>query len=215
MKVSTEFIVLHSTPVGDNSVVVHTISSHYGRRSFFLKNATRKTSLLLPLTIVEAEIVESSRSDLYTVSRMVSASNLIGIRNSLVKNAISMFMSEVLFRVIKDGCKEDGLYEWCHRNVLILNEMTSNMSNFHIRFLLELTVVLGITPQTSMLQPFAQDKLPIIEELLTGSFEESMLVPLNGRTRNEVAEIILKYIEYYTESRVNINSLKVLRELFG
>lgn len=215
MKVCTEFIVLHSTPVGDNSVVVHTISSHYGRRSFFLRNAAGKTSLLLPLTIVEAEILESSRSELYTVRRMASAYNLIGIRNSIVKNAISMFMSEVLYRVIKDGCNEDGLYGWCHRNILILNEMSANMSNFHIRFLLELTVMLGIVPQTSMLQPFAADKLDLIAELMSKSFEESMLVPLNGRTRNELAEIILKYIEYHTESRVNINSLKVLRELFA
>lgn len=214
MKVSTEFIVLHSTPVGDNSVVVHTISSHYGRKSFFLRNASRKTSLLLPLTIVEAEIVESSRSELYTISKMFSASNLIGIRNSMVKNAISMFMSEVLYRVIKDGCNEEGLYEWCHRNVLILNELNTGIGNFHIRFLLELTVVLGITPQSSMMQPFAADKIMLVTELMSCSFEESMLVPLNGRTRNELAEIILKYIEYYTESRVNVNSLKVLRELF-
>ena len=42
-----------------------------------------------------------------------------------------------------------------------------------------------------------------------------MLIPLNGATRNEIAEEILRYIEFHTESAINVNSLKVLRELFA
>jgi hypothetical protein len=42
-----------------------------------------------------------------------------------------------------------------------------------------------------------------------------MLIPLNGATRNEIAEEILRYIEFHTESSLNVNSLKVLRELFA
>ena len=41
-----------------------------------------------------------------------------------------------------------------------------------------------------------------------------MLIPLSGELRNELAEDILRYIEYHSESSVNVNSLKVLRELF-
>jgi hypothetical protein len=42
-----------------------------------------------------------------------------------------------------------------------------------------------------------------------------MLLPLNGAVRNEIAEAILRYIEFHSESAVNVNSLKVLRELFA
>jgi hypothetical protein len=38
---------------------------------------------------------------------------------------------------------------------------------------------------------------------------------MNGPVRNEIAEEILRYIEFHTDSAVNINSLKVLRELFA
>jgi hypothetical protein len=41
-----------------------------------------------------------------------------------------------------------------------------------------------------------------------------MMIPLNGKVRNELAEEILRYIEFHTESAVNVNSLKVLHELF-
>ena len=50
---------------------------------------------------------------------------------------------------------------------------------------------------------------------MTLPFADSMLIPLNGAARNEIAEEILRYIEYHTESSVNVNSLKVLRELFA
>ena len=50
---------------------------------------------------------------------------------------------------------------------------------------------------------------------MTLSFAESMLIPLNGQVRNEIAEEILRYIEFHTESAVNINSLRILRELFA
>jgi hypothetical protein len=45
-------------------------------------------------------------------------------------------------------------------------------------------------------------------------FAESMLIPMNGVMRNEIAEGILKYIGFHAESDINVNSLKVLRELF-
>ena len=41
-----------------------------------------------------------------------------------------------------------------------------------------------------------------------------MLIPLSGSVRNEMSEEILRYIEFHTESAVNVNSLKVLHELF-
>ena len=46
-------------------------------------------------------------------------------------------------------------------------------------------------------------------------FTEAMLLPLKGVDRNEIAESILKYIEFHTESKVNVRSLSVLREIYG
>jgi hypothetical protein len=63
--------------------------------------------------------------------------------------------------------------------------------------------------------PFAGEHFPIVERFMTASFAESMLIPLSGAVRNEIAEEILRYIEFHTESALNVNSLKVLRELFA
>ena len=211
-----ELIVLHTTKFGENSIVVHTLSREYGRRSFLVRGVGKKTmSLFLPLNIIEAEIQESSKSTLYTAKGLSSACSLMGIRNSILKNSMTMFISEVLYRAIKDGTSEPGLYEWCRKNIMLLDAIQSDFSNFHIRFLLELAVELGFRPEAGDLMPFVGDHYPIVESFMQMPFAESMLIPLNGAVRNEIAEEILRYIEFHTESALNINSLKVLRELFA
>ena len=213
---TTELIILHSTKFGENSIVAHTLSKEYGRRSFLIKGAGKRgtMTLMLPLTILEAEIAETSKSTLYTAKNLSAKYPLSGIRNSISKNSMTLFMSEVLYRTIKEGGNELGLFEWCEKNILLLDALKSDFSNFHIRFLLELTVVLGFSPESKDLMPFVREHYPIVEKFMKESFADAMLIPLNGAIRNEIAEEILRYIEFHSESAVNIASLKVLRELF-
>ena len=216
MTINAELIVLHTTKFGENSLVVHTLSREYGRRSFLVKGAGKKStmSLFLPLNMLEADIIETNKSTLFTARNLIARHPLLGIRSNMFKNSMTMFMSEVLYRVVKDGASEQGLFEWCERNILMLDAIQTDFSNFHIRFLLELAVALGFSPEAQDLMPFVGDHYPVVEKFMSLPFAESMLIPLNGPVRNEIAEEILRYIEFHTESAVNVNSLKVLRELF-
>ncbi|MBR2857011.1 MAG: DNA repair protein RecO [Bacteroidales bacterium] len=214
--VNTELIVLHTTKFGENSVVVHTLSKEYGRRSFLVRGAGKRLmSLFLPLNILEADVQESTKSTLFTARNLTSRHPLLGIRSNVFKNSMTMFMSEVLYRALKEGTSEQGLYEWCERSILLLDAVQTDFSNFHLRFLLELTVALGFSPESRDLQPFVGDHYPTVERFMQTSFAESMLIPLNGTVRNEIAEEILRYIEFHTESSLRVNSLKVLRDLFA
>ena len=215
MTTNTELIVLHTTKFGENSVVLHTISKEYGRRSFLVRKAGKRMSLFLPLNILEADIIESSKSKLFMARNISPRHNLIGIRNNIYKNAISMFIAEVLYRVVKDEVKEQGLYEWFEKDILLLDALQDDFSNFHIRFLLELAIVLGFYPDSTGLEPFAEKQhIRLLSQLLESSFEESMLIPMSGEVRNKLADSLLRYIEHHIESAVNVHSLKVLREFF-
>ena len=215
MNNNTELIVLHTTKFGENSLVVHTLSRDYGRRSFFIRCAgKRQMSLFLPLNILEADIQESTKSPLFTARNLSARFPLSGIRNNMYKNTMTMFMSEVLYRVLKEGGNEQGLYEWCEKSIFLLDAIETDFSNFHIRFLLEFAVALGFSPETKDLSPFVGEHYPIVERFMQESFAESMLIPLSGAVRNELSEEILRYIEFHTDSAVNVNSLKVLHELF-
>lgn len=217
MTQTSELIVLHTTKFGETSLVVHTLSKVYGRRSFLIRGAGKKATMTLmqPLTVLEADIIETSKSTLFTARNLLAKYPLLGIRGNIYKNSMTMFMSEVLYRIVKDGANEAGLFEWCEKNILLLDAIENDFSNFHLRFLLELSVVLGFSPEAKDLSPFVGEHYPIVQAFMAESFADAMLIPLNGQIRNEIAEGILRYIEFHSDSALNVASLGVLRELFA
>ena len=216
MKSKAELIVLNHTKFGENSIVLHTLSAEYGRHGFLVK-VTPKTAmaLFLPLNILQAEVTENPKSDLWYARNFVSVTPLNGIRCNIHKNTMTLFMSEVLYRVVKDQTNEDGLAEWLKGQILTLDALQSDFANFHLLFLLRLCSVLGFDPDASGLAPFADKHLSQMEFLLKLPFAEALLYPLSGVDRNTIAESILRYIEFHTESAVNVRSLAVLREIYG
>lgn len=215
MTVSTRLIVLNTVRTGESAMVLHTISPTFGRRSF-ITNIGKKTSmsLFLPLNVLDVEVLENPKSDLWRVRNIKALFPLSGIRGNIYKNTMTLFMSEVLFRVLKDGAWEDGLYEWCERNILTLDALEGDFSNYHIRFLMELASVLGFTPSIENLAPFAENHYSRLKILLECDFPSFMLEPMSGEERNSLASIMLKYISYHADTPVNVKSLPVLRELF-
>ena len=211
-----EFIVLATTKVGENGLVLHTLSREFGRRGFIVHPGKKASAaLFLPLNILEADVVENPKSELWSLRGLHARDALSGIRGNLHKNTMTMFLSEVLFRTLRDGAVEDGLYEWCIGSILTLNALEADFSNFHIRFLLEFAGALGFRPTFQDIAPFTSEHAIEMRLMLQSGFSEAMLVPLSGPVRNSLCESVLRYLEYHTDQAIRIKSLAVLRELYG
>ncbi|MBO4340148.1 MAG: DNA repair protein RecO C-terminal domain-containing protein [Bacteroidales bacterium] len=215
MKQSAELIVLSTTKVGEGQVVVHTLSKEFGRRGFIV-HPGKKTpaALFLPLNILEADVVENPKSQLWSLKDISALDALGGIRGNLHKNTISLFLSEVLFRTVREGAYEDGLYEWCVRSILTLDALDGDFSNFHVLWLLDFAAALGFRPSLEDILPFAGEDAPLFKELMSLPFGEAMLVPLSGTKRTDMCESILRYLEFHTDQSIRVKSLAVLRELY-
>ena len=138
MKQALEFIVLATTKVGEKSLVLHTLSAGFGRRSFIVSvSKSSPMALFLPLSILSGEVSENTKSDLWRVSGIRSEHPLGGIRSDIHKNTITMFLSEVLFRVLREGEYSDGLYQWCRSQVLMLDALEADFANFHLMFMMQ------------------------------------------------------------------------------
>lgn len=215
MNSSVRLIILNSTKLGENSLVLHCLCREMGRRSFIVtvrKGGSR--AMFLPLNILDAEVIENRKSDLWRLKNISPVHPLNGIRSHFDKNAISLFMSEVLWRAVQDGAAEDGLYDWCEKSVLTLDALEGDFANYHLRFLMELAGALGFSPSFECLAPFAEDNLKEIADLLSASMPEFMVYPLNGTRRGAIAKSLLKYLSAHLEIPLNIRSLPVLEELY-
>lgn len=216
MKTATRLIVLNVTKIGETKAVVHALTSDFGRRSFIAGVSRRGAmTLFLPLNILDAEVTENPRSDLWRLGAVTVTDPLSGIRGNLYKNTMTLFMSEVLYRTVRDGVYEESLFDWCVKSIKALDAIQSDFSNFHLRFLLELAAALGFRPEASDLAPFAGKYYAQVKDLVSLDFASSMLLPLSGESRNAIAELLLQYLSRHTESAINVQSLKVLRELYA
>ncbi len=212
---AASLLVLGTTPTGERSLVVHSLSPQLGRRGF-LADASKGRTLFLPLSLLDAEVVENPRSDLWRLRAVTPVHALGGIRSNLYKNTVALFLSEVLFRVLRDGAPvEEGLFAWCERSVRTLDAIESDFANFHLRFLLELCAQLGFTPGAESLAPFAGAHLSQLTALQEAPFPQAMTLPLSGRMRGELARILLNYLSFHAELPLNIRSLDVLSEVFA
>ncbi len=212
---SVEFIVLNSTKARDNLLVIHALAREMGRRSFIVNvGKGGAMSLFQPMNILEGDVQESLHSELWRIRGVCALYPLNGIRSSLPKNAMSMFMSEVLYRTLREGCFEDGLYEWCRNSILTLDALPDHYSNFHLRFLLELSVALGFSPRSEDLAPFAGEYYAQLSDMVRSDFASSMMMPLNGKSRSEMADALIRYLSCHLDYPLSIRSLGVLRELF-
>ena len=215
MTTDARLIILQYTKIKDSAIVIHTLSREWGRRSFIVhlgKGAS--LALFQPLSIVDAEITENPRSELWRASRFTQARPLVSLRTDPSKNAITLFLSEVLYRAVRDGMEEEGLYDWCERSILTLEALEKDYANFHLRWLLELSAAMGFEPSAEDLSPFAGERFKDVKALLDASFEEAMLLPLSGERRSELCEVFIRYLSHHSESTLDIRSLRVLRELF-
>lgn len=215
MTYNARLVILHFTKIKDAAIVVHTLSREWGRRSFIV-HLGKGVSLapFQPLSIVEADITENAKSDLWRAAHCRQAVPLLSIRTDPCKNAITLFMSEVLYRAVRDGMAEEGLYDWCERSILTLDALEHDYANFHLRFLLELATEMGFAPSLTDLAPFAGERLGDVRALLDAGFEEAMLLPLSGDRRSALCDVFIRYLSHHTESTLDIRSLRVLQELF-
>ena len=211
-----ELIVLGTTRVGESAVVVHTLSREYGRRGFIVRSGKKAgMAHFLPLNIIEARVYENPKSELWTLSGIVLRDGLSGIRSRVQKNTVSLFLSEVLFRTLRDGANEDGLFDWCVGSILAFDALEADYANFHLRFLLEFAGALGFRPSVEDIGPFCGPVQPQMKALLQSDFSGCMLLPLTGAQRNALCDALLQYLSYHTEQTISIRSLPVLHSLFA
>lgn len=171
-------------------------------------------SYFLPLSILDGEVCENPKSELWRIRNIAARHPLTKLRTDVRKSTIALFISEVLYRTLRDGTREDGLFEWCEGAILTLDALQDDFANFHLRFLLELSSALGFSPNREDILPFAGEHLREIEDLVTLPMADTLLLPLSGQARNEIAEALLRYLGYHAECTINVRSLPVLREIF-
>lgn len=152
---TTEGVVLGVLKIAGGQQIVTAYTSANGRLSYVMRvPRSRKSavsmSLLQPLSLVQ--IVGDVRPGvtLQHITSMSSSCPYRTIPSNPYKSAMTLFLQEFLMRSVREeGLPNRALYDFITTSMRWLDAAEDGYSNFHIAFMLRISSLLGLQPNTS------------------------------------------------------------------
>lgn len=238
MITQTKAIVLHTLKYNDTSLIAHCYTEAYGKQSFLLKGilnakmgGIRKAyfQALMPL---EIQFNHKKKGGLCFLKEVKVLHSYASLHNDIKKNAIVLFLAEVLHKCLKEEEANPLLFEFLENAFLWLDSQ-QNTANFHLIFLLKLSKFLGFFPYLESENAlffnlesgcFTQNKplekhlegesVFVLKTLLGMNFEENSFLKLNQLLRRELLNAIVRYFELHLLGFSPPKSLSILHEVF-
>ena len=233
-------IVLHTLKYGDSSLVAYILTDTAGRQSYMVqgvrstKGKGNKAALLQPMFLLEFEGIRGGQSRMDRMKEPKLLYPLQHIPFDIRKSTISLFMAEVLYKLVREVEPDSTLFEFVKESVLVLDSLQDGISNFHLWFLVQLSRFLGFYPANRYCEG---DCFDIVEGTFTGTApEHSMIInrpnsrlldtmlhhdphrlgeiALPHTQRSDFLASLLLYYGYHLDTIHNIQSIKILGELF-
>lgn len=226
MITSTPGLVLHTTPYAETSVVAKVFTRQMGVRSYIIKGVRSrsgrvKQNMLQPLTSLDMVVYDNHRSSLNYIREM--SPRQPQQPTDPLDIALRMFMTEVLYRALREEEPMQELWDYVERT-----ELSSASASLPIKFMLRVAHHLGIEPldNYSRREPYFslqegryissadETSLPLhLSELLHLylSPESTPSVPLDDR--RALLDGLLAYFQLHLSGFHNFTSHEILHTI--
>ncbi len=233
-------IVLNTIRYSDKHNIVHIYTDGRGLMSFVVPigkthAARMRNAMLMPLSLVELEAGIRNGRDLAVMRELRRNYPLATIYSDPIKNAIALFISELLAHVIQEPEGNAYLFSYIEQSVKLLEEMPGQVGNFHICFLFHLGAHLGIQPNLesyhkdywfdmtdgvfvpsavrghALLQP---QEAQVIHLLSRMTFSNMGVFRFNREERNRMLDLTISYYRLHNAAIGTLRSPDILKQLF-
>jgi DNA repair protein RecO (recombination protein O) len=236
----TKGIVLNSIPYNDKYNIICIYTEMFGRVSYMTSRARSKRSSIskavyMPLSIVDMEVEHKPHQEIQRIKEAKIAYPLNLIYCDPIKNVLTLFLSEVLFRTLKETEQEKRLYQFIEESIRFLEISDAGVANFHIMFLIKLTIFLGIHPNAEtykegslfdMINGVFTTESPthryflnkgeslVLARILKMDSENLSLYRFSRKERTAILNKILEYYRLHIPNFPEIKSLAILQSLY-
>lgn len=145
-------IVLSSIPYSESSIICKLYTEEFGLKSYIVRSAKKKnsptpTSHFQPLNIIEFEAYNSVKSKLETIKTSSLILENQNLNFSIVKNAITFFVAEIIHLSLKEANPNKELFDYLFNQIhLLKNSKDEDLAEFHLYFMIEFADHLGLAP---------------------------------------------------------------------
>lgn len=238
MLISTPGLVLHTTPYAESSVVAKVFTRQLGVRSYIIKGVRSrggrvKQNMLQPLTSLDMVVYDNHHNDLNYIREM--SPRQPQQPTDPVAMALRMFMTEVLYRALREQEPMQDLWDYVSNELQDINAGTGNeaRANVPICFMLRVADKLGIEPldnysrQTPFFSlqegrylssPDDTSLPPRLSELLhlyLASLGSSEQPSASLKDRTDITNSILAYYQLHLSGFHNFSSHEILHTVLN
>jgi len=239
MQITTKAIILSSLKYGDSSLIVKAFTESDGLKSYLLKGVLTskkgklKVAYFQPLTQLELVANHRNKGTLESIREARVAYHYQSLHSNISKNAITLFLAEMLGNSIQEEERNEGLFQFLE-NALQWLDSNDEITNFHIYFLIDLTKYLGFYPDTTNMSTTNFDLLegeftntPSLNPNLSGenlsffkrflgiNFDAIHTIKMKKTNRRELLQAIVLYFELHLQGFRKPRSLAILNEVFS
>ena len=237
----TQGIVLHNLKYGETAMITTIYTSAFGRMSFIMqgihgKKSLVKGNLLQQLFLLEMEVDYKPGRELQRVKEVKNISPFKSIPFMIVKSSQALFLAELLDKVLHEEESGTDLFEFLFRSVQVLDLLEEGVNNFHLLFLIQLTRFMGFAPTNnysatnqyfdmiagnfafsppSHLWVLKNHESSVLSQLLGMNYQNLTEFKPDKELRNTLLDFVLEYYGLHLGNKLNLKSLKILREILN
>ena len=230
-------IVVNSTRYGDDSFIVTLYTEEGGTTTVSVKTAAKgrvRMSHIQPLNLVEVTLTGKPSQNIKQI-RECSVIWSPTLSGDITKVLSSQFLAEWLSSILRSYSHEDRhLFGFLFRSIEYFANAEKGVGNFHLFFLIKLTLYLGIFPNTEQWAEGRQfdmidaqfvehspthgyfltesDSINFVNMLRT-SYGTMHLWQMTRAERNRTLDYIIRYYHLHSIEVGRLRSLDILREI--
>ncbi len=137
---------------GENSLIAFMLTDLLGRQNYLIQGVrsgrNNKAALYQPMFTVDFVGLESPRLQMHRMKEAANGMPLRSIPFDVRKSTVSLFMAEVLYRLVRESEPNSPLFDFVLGSAATLDALDDDnaVANFHLHFLVRLSLYLGFYP---------------------------------------------------------------------
>jgi DNA repair protein RecO (recombination protein O) len=241
MIIKTRGIILRTVKYSETSIIADIFTEAKGLRSYIVsgvrtQKAKVSAGLMQVMSLVDLVCYEKEGANsLNRIKEIKAAYIYTSLPFDVQKSSVGLFMAEVARRTIREAEENTTLFNFFFDVFQFLDETPKGYVNLHLAFLCELSNILGFQPHIETYgegsvfdlkegnftegivghSHFLNENLSkILRGVLAADWHHSEDVKMTREERRQLLTELLNFYRFHIDNFPEINSLKILQEIF-
>jgi DNA repair protein RecO (recombination protein O) len=217
----TQGVVFRFTKYGESSIIVNIFTDMFGLQSYIVNGVRSRTTksriaLYQPLTLLDLVVYHRENANINRIKEIKCLYPYQSIHLDNKKSGVALFLNEVINKTIKEESHAEEICGFMIKSFVTLDQMESQVENFHLRFLLKLSRHLGFGAYKTneILGPRIIDASTeqLLADLIDSDYPDVMTI--SNSQRRELLDILLRFYSDHVPLG-EVRSVQVLRDVIG